>query len=107
MTRRTANSEILSEDILEIHPRDARAKGITDGDLVRLFSKRGEVKLHSKLTRAVKPGVIYTTFHFPEQLVNYVTSNVTDLETLCPEYKVVAVDIERVAPEMATASSDG
>ncbi|MFT5239511.1 MAG: formate dehydrogenase major subunit [Kiritimatiellia bacterium] len=107
MTRRTANSEILSEDILEIHPRDARAKGITDGDLVRLFSKRGEVKLHSKLTRSVKPGVIYTTFHFPEQLVNYVTSDVTDLETLCPEYKVVAVDIERIAPEMAAASSDG
>ncbi|NQU40356.1 MAG: formate dehydrogenase subunit alpha [Lentisphaerae bacterium] len=98
MTRRTANVDILTEDTLELHPRDARAKGISNGDWVRLFSKRGEVRLRALITRAVKPGVLYTTFHFPEQLVNYVTSDVSDRETMCPEYKVVAVDIERVAP---------
>lgn len=59
--------------------------------------------MRAALTRAVKPGVLYTTFHFPEQLVNYVTSNVTDRETLCPEYKVVAVDIEKVVAEPARA----
>ncbi|MDA0989592.1 MAG: formate dehydrogenase subunit alpha, partial [Verrucomicrobia bacterium] len=105
MTRRTANNEILTEDTLEIHPRDALKKGIEDGDWVRLFSKRGEVKLRAMRTRTVKPGILYTTFHFPEQLVNYVTSDVADRDTLCPEYKVVAVDIERIAPTPADSRS--
>ena len=95
MTRRTPNLEILGEDVLIIHPRDAKRKKIDEGDFVRLFSKRGEVTLKASLSRAVKPGILYTTFHFPEQLVNYVTSDVSDRETLCPEYKVVAVDVAR------------
>jgi predicted molibdopterin-dependent oxidoreductase YjgC len=44
----------------------------------------------------VKPGILYTTFHFPEHLVNMVTSSECDEDTMCPEYKVVAVEVERV-----------
>ena len=36
--------------------------------------------------------VLYTTFHFPEHLVNVVTSSECDEDTLCPEYKEVAVE---------------
>ena len=43
----------------------------------------------------VKPGVIYTTFHFPEAAINFLTSNVGDEYTLTPEYKVVAVDFRK------------
>jgi len=43
----------------------------------------------------VKPGVISTTFHFPELLVNIVTSSVSDSEAKCPEFKVVAVRIRK------------
>ena len=41
--------------------------------------------------------ILYTTFHFPEHLVNVVTSSECDEDTMCPEYKVVAVDVERVS----------
>jgi formate dehydrogenase major subunit len=44
----------------------------------------------------VKPGILYTTFHFPEAMVNNVTGSGCDADTLCPEYKVVAADVERV-----------
>ena len=56
----------------------------------------------------VKSGILYTTFHFPENLVNVVTSSECDEDTICPEYKVVAVDVERVsAPlEKTTAESE-
>ena len=40
----------------------------------------------------MKPGI-----HFPEHLVNVVTSSECDEDTMCPEYKVVAVDVERVS----------
>jgi len=97
MTRRTANEEIISEDILLLHPTDASARGIKTGDKARLFSSRGEVTLTTEVSDKVKPGIVFTTFHFPEHMVNNVTSSECDTETMCPEYKVVAVDIERTA----------
>ncbi len=103
MTRRTGNARIVGEDLLAIHPDDARSKGVADGDWVRVFSARGEVRLRAKVSTEVKPGILYTTFHFPENLVNQVTSSECDQDTLCPEYKVAAVDVERL-PEPARRS---
>jgi formate dehydrogenase alpha subunit len=96
MTRRTANGEIVSEDILLINARDATDKGIKSGDAAKLFSKRGEVFLTAEISEKVKPGIVFTTFHFPEQMVNNVTSAIVDEETMCPEYKVIAVDVLKV-----------
>jgi formate dehydrogenase major subunit len=39
---------------------------------------------------------VRTTFHQPEIFINMITGNVGDEYTLTPEYKVVAVDFERV-----------
>ena len=96
MTRRTANEQILTEDILLVSATDAKTKGITDNGTVRLFSDRGEINLKAQISNRVKPGVLYTTFHFPEFMVNRVTSDEADSETMCPEYKVVSVDFEAV-----------
>ncbi len=95
MTRRTANVDILTEDVLLINPEDASKIDIQDGDMVCVSSARGKVDLKSRITNDVKPGVLSTTFHFPEVLVNILTSGVTDSEALCPEYKVVSVDIRK------------
>jgi formate dehydrogenase major subunit len=97
MTRRTGNSEIVVQDYLSLNPADAQRKSIRTGDRVRLSSARGEVELEARVTDEVKPGILYTTFHFPEHLVNVVTSSECDEDTMCPEYKVVAVDVERVS----------
>lgn len=95
MTRRTPNVEILTEDVLLINKNDAEEKGIKDGDIVCVSSARGKVDLKAKVTNEVKPGVLSTTFHFPEVLVNILTSGVSDSEAMCPEYKVVAVDVRK------------
>ncbi len=97
MTRRTGNKDIVNEDILLIHPDDAHRKQINNHATVRIFSARGEVKLKAEISDKVKPGILYTTFHFPDDMVNAVTSSEADRETLCPEYKVVSVDLEQVA----------
>ncbi len=102
MTRRTGNSQIVSKDELAINPADAKEKGIVTGDIVRLYSARGEIRLLAKVSDEVKPGILYTTFHFPEVLVNTVTSSECDEDTMCPEYKVVAVDVEKVAQSPAS-----
>jgi formate dehydrogenase major subunit len=95
MTRRTDNEEIVNEDVLLINPTDAAKKGITDGSQIRLFSARGEISLTAKPSDNVKPGILFTTFHFPELMINRVTGDITDKHTKCPEYKVVAVGIEK------------
>jgi formate dehydrogenase major subunit len=95
MTRRTPNKQLVTEDILYVHPFDAKTKGIETGDFVNVFSERGQTNIKTLITDIVKPGVIYTTFHFPETSVNFLTSNVGDEYTLTPEYKVVAVDFNK------------
>jgi len=95
MTRRTGNVEILTDDYLMIHPKDAADNGIEDGDMVCVESARGKVDIKSRVTDEVRPGVLSTTFHFPEVMVNIITSDIHDSEAKCPEYKVVACRIRK------------
>ena len=95
MTRRTPNSEIVTEDLLFVNPDDARSKGLVSGDYARISSARGITTMKVEVTDVVKPGVIYTTFHFPEAGINFLTSGIGDEYTLTPEYKVAAVDFEK------------
>jgi len=95
MTRRTDNEKLLQSDYLMIHPEDAAANRIEDGDFVCLESPRGKVDVKARITDEVKPGVLSTTFHFPEIMINNITGDVHDSEAMCPEYKVVAVKIRK------------
>jgi formate dehydrogenase major subunit len=92
-TRRTANVVWHAEDLLEVHPHDAEVRGIADGQWVRLASRSGETTLRAKITDRVSPGVVYTTFHYPETQANVITTDYSDWATNCPEYKVTAVQI--------------
>jgi len=95
-TRRTPNTAWHSEDRLEIHPQDAEDRGIGTGDWVAVQSRVGETVLRAEVTERVQPGVVYTTFHFPESGANVVTTDSSDWATDCPEYKVTAVQARRV-----------
>jgi formate dehydrogenase major subunit len=90
-TRRTANSQWYEEDVLEIHPQDAEDRGIGTGDWVGVTSRAGETVLRAVVTERVQPGVVYTTFHFPDSGANVITTENSDWATNCPEYKVTAV----------------
>jgi formate dehydrogenase major subunit len=92
-TRRTQNVIWHEEDLLEIHPHDAEVRGISDGDWVGLTSRAGETILRAKVSEKIAPGVVYTTFHFPETNANVVTTENSDWATNCPEYKVTAVEV--------------
>ncbi|MBO9538231.1 formate dehydrogenase subunit alpha [Herbaspirillum sp.] len=96
-TRRTENSRWHSEDVLEIHPHDAEDRGIREGDWVGIESRAGQTVLRATVTEKVQPGVVYTTFHFPESGANVITTDNSDWATNCPEYKVTAVQVQPVA----------
>jgi formate dehydrogenase major subunit len=95
MTRRTGNVEILKDDVLLINPEDAQKHLINEGDFVCIISARGKIDVKAKITDEVRPGVLSSTFHFPEVRMNDLTSSISDSEAMCPEYKVVAVNIRK------------
>jgi predicted molibdopterin-dependent oxidoreductase YjgC len=94
-TRRTANTDFYAADLLEIHPHDAEERGIREGDRVAVESRVGRTLLPATVTERVAPGVVYTTFHFPESGANVITTENSDWATNCPEYKVTAVQVSR------------
>ena len=96
-TRRTHNVHWHDEDRLEIHPHDAEERGIKDGDWVGVQSRAGETVLRAIVSQRMQPGVVYTTFHFPESGANVITTDNSDWATNCPEYKVTAVQVMPVA----------
>ena len=96
-TRRTENSRWHEEDRLELHPHDAEERGIKTGDWVGIESRSGQTVLRALVSERMQPGVVYTTFHFPESGANVITTDSSDWATNCPEYKVTAVQVQPVA----------
>ncbi|MDO5288138.1 MAG: formate dehydrogenase subunit alpha [Pseudomonadota bacterium] len=95
-TRRTPNSQWHGEDRLDIHAHDAQERGIAEGDWVGVTSRAGQTVLRAHISSRMQPGVVYTTFHFPESGANVITTDSSDWATNCPEYKVTAVQVAKV-----------
>nr|MDQ3044017.1 molybdopterin-dependent oxidoreductase [Chloroflexota bacterium] len=46
------------EPRLDVHLTDAEPRGVADGDEVRVFNDRGEVRLRARVGDAIRPGVV-------------------------------------------------
>lgn len=98
-TRRTELLQLVDGDLLEVHREDAAKLGIREGELVRLVSARSSAVLPAMPSDRVRPGELFTSFHFPGSDVNSLLSSSADESSKCPEYKVSAVRVERLNPE--------
>jgi formate dehydrogenase major subunit len=97
MTRKVQGLEQLnSEDHLCINYSDARKLGIADDEMLKVSSRRGELSVKAKVTRACPQGVVSMTFHFAEAPVNVLTNAALDPVAKIPETKVCAVRVEKV-----------
>jgi formate dehydrogenase major subunit len=99
MTMRTANVKLRPADVLDISANDAKRLKLHEGDRVRIRSRYGEATLAIRITSTVKPGESFATFHTAEVFINRVSSPHRDRYVKSPEYKVTAVNIERVNQE--------
>jgi len=98
MTRRSRGLATLSpEERLQLNPADAERLGIREGDLVKVTSRRGEVKARATVTDRISAGIVFMTFHFHESAVNLLTNNAVDPVSKTPELKVCAVKLEKIA----------
>ena len=84
------------EDILDdAGGRDVRTTRPVLPELADCIAALGNATALDKLTDEVAPGVLFTTFHFPEVAINQLTSGIHDVDSMTPEFKVVAVAVER------------
>jgi predicted molibdopterin-dependent oxidoreductase YjgC len=95
MTMREEGVVQKQEDpFVEMHPQDAVALGIEDGDWVRLVSRRGDLEARAAVGERVYPGLVWMALHFAQAKVNWLTHDVGDPLIGTPEYKTSAVRIE-------------
>ncbi len=81
---------------MEISPDVAIAKGIVDGVKVKLWTRRGEIKVKAKVTDRVSKGLLFLPFHYVEAPANALTIAALDPVAKIPEYKVCAVKVEKI-----------
>jgi formate dehydrogenase major subunit len=98
-TRRTDIVQLVDSDVLEMHPDDVARLQLRPGRLVRLVSARGTAVLPLMASERVRPGELFTSFHFPGTDVNSLLSSSADESSKCPEYKVSTVRVEPVEGE--------
>ena len=96
MSRRAPGlEEKAPECLVEIAAGDAIDFGITDGEPVRVTTRRGEMVARASVSPKAVRGTIFIPFHFHEAAVNQLTNAALDPVAKIPEYKVCAVHIEK------------
>jgi formate dehydrogenase alpha subunit len=81
---------------VEINPIDAKTLNITNGEKVKVCSRRGSIEIHAKVTTNIQQGIVFIPFHFVEAAANHLTNDALDPIAKIPEYKVCAVKIEKI-----------
>jgi formate dehydrogenase alpha subunit len=108
MTRKVdVLNALMSEEELQISPSDAAKLGINPGDIVRVSSRQGEVKVRAKVTGAVPAGVVHMAFHFVETPTNELISSdpkTLDPVTGTPAFKTCPVRVTKCPPENDVAA---
>jgi len=97
MTRRVEGLEMLDgEELLRVNAWDAEQMGVSDGEIVTVRSRRGNVRVRVDITHIVPRGIASLTFHFHETPTNELTICAVDPVAKIPETKVCAVRMEKI-----------
>jgi formate dehydrogenase (NADP+) alpha subunit len=98
MTRRI---DILDHEVptgfVEMNPKDAGQLKVTQGEMVRLISRRGAITIAAKVSDIVDPGVLFVPMHFAECAANELTDTHLDSDAKIPPLKICAVRVEKPA----------
>jgi formate dehydrogenase major subunit len=91
-------------EALELSPEDVERLGLTEGEIVRVSSRRGSVDAPVRVDPSLRAGLAFMSFHFPEQVdVNLLTIDATDPKSGTAEFKAAAIRVEKLEQEPAPA----
>ena len=102
MSRRSAElNAYVNAGYVELHPNDAVRLGLSDGEVARVRTRRGEIKTKVMATERVAEGSVFIPFHFVEAAANRLTNDALDPKAKIPEFKVAACKIEKLTTKQA------
>ncbi|MCG9639682.1 formate dehydrogenase subunit alpha [Vibrio sp. Isolate34] len=96
MTRKTKGLDNLAGPRVMVSVHDAEALGISNGQMLKVSTRRGEIEIAAFVTKRMQKGVVFIPFHFVESPVNRLTTTATDPHAKIPEFKVAAVRIDPI-----------
>ena len=96
MTRKTEGLNRMAGPMVMISVYDAEKMGISNGERVKVASRRGEIECPAFVTKRISTGVIYVPFHYAEAAANKLTNPVVDPVAKIPEFKVCAAKVEKI-----------
>jgi formate dehydrogenase alpha subunit len=98
MTMKTTGlNELAPECFVEISGQDAETYGVTDGSILKISSRRGEIEVKAKISEKAINGTVFLPFHYANAAANILTNSALDPVAKIPEYKVCAVRLFRAA----------
>ena len=89
-------NDLLGEETADISAQDAIALNISQGEKIRVTSRRGAVEVTAKITPQVPPGLVWMAFHFREGCANWLTNTAFDPVSKTAEFKACAVRVEKI-----------
>ncbi len=97
-------SPLRRGETLDLSPEDCERLGVVDGERVRITSRRGTVVAPVRLDPALRPGLVFMTLHFPDEVeTNVLTIDATDPKSGTAEFKASAIRVEKLPVQPADA----
>jgi formate dehydrogenase major subunit len=101
------SSPLRRRETIDLSPEDAERMDLAENEVVRVTSRRGSVEAPVHLDRGLRPGLVFMTLHFPDQVeTNVLTIDATDPKSGTAEFKASAVRIDKRDVSAAAATGE-
>ena len=100
------SSPLHRGESLDLCPEDADALGVAEGERVRIVSRRGAIEAPVHVTTALRHGLAFMTFHFPDEVAtNQITIEAYDPKSGTSEFKATAIRVEKLNGQRSEVAS--
>jgi anaerobic selenocysteine-containing dehydrogenase len=101
-------SPLRRQETIDVSPEDASRMDLTEDECVVVSSRRGSVEVPVHVDPALRPGLVFMTLHFPDQVdTNVLTIEATDPKSGTAESKATAVRIDKMPETEGAAEAAG
>ena len=91
-------SPLRRGESLDISPEDGERYGVVEGERVQVTSRRGFVVAPVRYDPTLRPGLVFMTFHFPDEVqTNQLTIDAVDPKSGTAEFKATAIRIDKLS----------
>jgi len=102
------SSPLRRGESIDIHPEDGARLHASDGETVRIVSRRGAIEAPVRYDPTLRPGLAFMTFHFQDDVeTNVLTIDATDPKSGTAEFKAAAIRIEKLSAVADAAGGRG